>query len=182
MAQSDDATERNRALQREWYGEPLGSRLGRLVDQLRISQTELAATLGLSAPMLSQLMHGHRAKISNPAVLSRLVALEELASSGRLRDLGQADVRRELAGIHDSVTTASSAPAQMAQQPRRDDLALGLQLLLRAVASAAELEAAAGMLQDDFPELATILRVYGTGRTSQARDHLARTLPTEGTR
>lgn len=176
MAQSDDTTERNRALQREWYGEPLGTRLGRLVDRLRISQTELAATLGLSAPMLSQLMHGHRAKISNPAVLSRLVALEELASSGRLRDLGQADVSRELAEIHDSATTTSSVPAPMPQRPPRDDLALGLQLLLRAVASAAELEAAAELLQDGFPELATVLRVYGTGRTADARDHLARTL------
>jgi transcriptional regulator with XRE-family HTH domain len=69
------------AAQTEMYGEPLGRRFGRLLSVYGLSQARLAAVLGLSAPMLSQLMSGQRAKISNPAVLGRLVRLEELAGS-----------------------------------------------------------------------------------------------------
>jgi carboxylate-amine ligase len=69
------------AAQTEMYGEPLGERFGRLLVAYGISQARLAAVVGLSAPMLSQLMSGQRAKISNPAVFGRLVRLEELADS-----------------------------------------------------------------------------------------------------
>ena len=69
------------AAQTEMYGEPLGQRIGRLLAAYQISQARLAAVLGLSPPMLSQLMSGQRAKISNPAVLGRLVRLEELAGT-----------------------------------------------------------------------------------------------------
>lgn len=69
------------AAQTEMYGEPLGQRFGRLLTAYRISQARLAAVVGLSPPMLSQLMSGRRAKISNPAVLGRLVRLEELAGA-----------------------------------------------------------------------------------------------------
>lgn len=68
------------AAQTEMYGEPLGQRLGRLLTAYRVSQARLAGALGLSPPMLSQLMSGQRAKISNPAVFGRLVRLEELAA------------------------------------------------------------------------------------------------------
>ena len=61
------------AAQTEMYGEPLGQRIGRLLAAYQVSQARLAAVLGLSPPMLSQLMSGQRAKISNPAVLGRLV-------------------------------------------------------------------------------------------------------------
>jgi predicted XRE-type DNA-binding protein len=67
------------AAQTEMYGEPLGQRIGRLLTTYQVSQARLASVLGLSPPMLSQLMSGQRAKISNPAVLGRLVRLEELA-------------------------------------------------------------------------------------------------------
>ena len=53
---------------------------GSLLAAYRISQARLAGALGLSPPMLSQLMSGQRAKISNPAVFGRLVRLEELAA------------------------------------------------------------------------------------------------------
>ena len=69
------------AAQAEMYGEPLGQRFGRLLAAYGISQARLAAVLGLSPPMLSQLMSGQRAKISNPAVFGRLVRLEELAAT-----------------------------------------------------------------------------------------------------
>src|SRR5262245_22418237 len=70
------AVARNVSLQREWYGESLGDRVRRLVVAFDVSQAQLAEVLGLSAPMLSQLMSGRRAKIGNPAVLARMVMLE----------------------------------------------------------------------------------------------------------
>src|ERR1700712_4912775 len=60
------------------YGEPLSTRFGRLLSGYGLSQSRLAAVVGLSPPMLSQLMSGQREKISNPAVLGRVVRLEEL--------------------------------------------------------------------------------------------------------
>ena len=80
LAVTEDTVARNRALQAEWYGEPLGDRIRPLLDRLGMSQSGLAGVLGLSAPMLSQLMSGRRAKISNPAVLHRLMAVEELVA------------------------------------------------------------------------------------------------------
>src|SRR5947209_12256305 len=68
--------QRNIALQREWYGEPLGDRVRRLVRAFNVSQANLADVLGISAPMLSQVMSGRRAKIGNPSVLARLIMLE----------------------------------------------------------------------------------------------------------
>ena len=68
--------QRNIALQRQWYGEPLGDRVRRLVVAFDISQAFLAEVLGISAPMLSQVMSGRRAKIGNPVVLARMIMLE----------------------------------------------------------------------------------------------------------
>lgn len=79
-AAQQEATARARELQRSWYGEPLGALFRRLIDDLGLNQARLAAVLGLSAPMLSQLMSGQRAKIGNPAVVQRVQALQELAS------------------------------------------------------------------------------------------------------
>ena len=74
--------------QRALYGESWADRLGRLMAAYRLSQARLAGVIGLSAPMLSQLITGHRVKISNPAVFGRIVRLEEMlvdprVSSGR---------------------------------------------------------------------------------------------------
>jgi transcriptional regulator with XRE-family HTH domain len=68
--------QRNLELQRQWYGEPLGDRVRRLVVAFDVSQANLADVLGISAPMLSQVMSGRRAKIGNPSVLARLIMLE----------------------------------------------------------------------------------------------------------
>src|ERR1700742_5406000 len=67
---------RNLALRHECYGEPLGDRVRRLVRAFNISQAYLAEVLGISAPMLSQVMSGRRAKIGNPSVLARMIMLE----------------------------------------------------------------------------------------------------------
>jgi transcriptional regulator with XRE-family HTH domain len=89
--------------QTEMYGEPLGSRIGRLLAAYRVSQARLAAVLGLSPPMLSQLMSGQRAKISNPAVFGRLVRLEELAAGvadDPARDAALEEVRQSRPTLH----------------------------------------------------------------------------------
>jgi transcriptional regulator with XRE-family HTH domain len=177
---TDEAIARNRALQTEWYGEPLGDRFRRLLERFGLPQAGLAGLLGLSAPMLSQLMSGHRAKISNPAVMNRLLALEELAADPELPRMPAQEVRDRLAGIRDEVsaTTTSSrlrAMTAVEQAPTRDAVS-EIQALLRALASAAEIEDAAARLDADFPGLAELLRVYGNGRTADARAHFARTL------
>ena len=79
-AAQQEATARARELQRNWYGEPLGALFRKLIDDLGLNQARLAGVLGLSAPMLSQLMSGQRAKIGNPAVVQRVQLLQELAA------------------------------------------------------------------------------------------------------
>lgn len=65
----------------ELYGEPWSVRLTRLLQAYRLSQAKLGSAIGLSAPMVSQLMSGQRVKISNPAVFGRIVRLEEQLTS-----------------------------------------------------------------------------------------------------
>ncbi|MEV5825831.1 helix-turn-helix transcriptional regulator [Spirillospora sp. NPDC052242] len=194
MSAAEDTVVRNRALQAEWYGEPLGERVRRLLDRLGLSQSGLAGVLGLSAPMLSQLMSGQRAKISNPAVLHRLTAVEELAADPGFADLPAARIKDRLAEIRaESAPTTSglrvpAGPRAAEDAPAPDPTPDGrgrtraeagardVQALLREVASAGEIEAAAALLADRYPDLAEALRVYGTGRTSEAEAHFARTV------
>ncbi|NKZ03918.1 hypothetical protein [Actinomadura latina] len=195
MSVAEDAVARNRALQIEWYGEPLGDRVRPLLDRLGLSQSGLAGVLGLSAPMLSQLMSAHRAKISNPAVLHRLMAVEELVAGPAFGSLPAADVKARLEEIRGetAATTSGLRPAESgrtAAASRAAEAGNGpgeaartaaeparvVQVLLREVASAAEIDAAAALIADRFPELAEVLRVYGTGRTSEAEAHFARTV------
>ena len=94
------------AAQAEMYGEPLGQRIGRLLTAYRVSQARMAAALGLSPPMLSQLMSGQRAKISNPAVLGRLVRLEELASTASADQAARDAALAEVQGSRPALSTA----------------------------------------------------------------------------
>ncbi|MBD0740434.1 helix-turn-helix domain-containing protein [Streptomyces sp. CBMA29] len=166
-----------RELQRGWYGEPLGDLFRRLLADLGLNQARLAAVLGLSAPMLSQLMSGQRAKIGNPAVVQRLQALQELAwqvaegRTGAIEAAARMDEIRELAGS--SVlggTTTHSAAGELPAAPARQ-VVRGIQDVLRSVASAEEIERAAHSLAPAHPHLAEFLRVYGTGRTGEAVAH-----------
>jgi transcriptional regulator with XRE-family HTH domain len=167
---------RNIELQLEWYGEPLGDRFRRLLSRLSLSQAQLAAVLGLSAPMLSQLMSGQRAKISNPAVLSRLLQLEQTVNEPGWDALPAAERARRLEAVraaqrstltveHNGESAATSAPG---------DPVTAVQGLMRNVASAADIEGAAGLLDRRYPEIAELLRVLGTGRTQDARAYYAR--------
>jgi len=216
VSAAEDTVTRNRTLQTEWYGEPLGDRVRRLLDRLGLSQSGLAGVLGLSAPMLSQLMSGQRAKISNPVVLYRLLAVEELAADSAFDGLPAAEIKERLRQISTESAAAttgarlattehatSGRPSSSAGQSGRpqgpvhagrldgdrvpieraadgrtssETAARLVQALLREVASAAEIEVAAGLVADRFPELAEVLRVYGTGRTSEAEAHFARTV------
>jgi transcriptional regulator with XRE-family HTH domain len=67
----------NRDRQRELYGVPLGDRVRRLTRLLGITQARLARTLGVSPAMLSQLVSARRVKIGDPAVLARLLLLDQ---------------------------------------------------------------------------------------------------------
>jgi transcriptional regulator with XRE-family HTH domain len=171
VARAQEAME----LQRGWYGEPLGDLFRRLIADLELNQGRLAGVLGLSAPMLSQLMSGQRAKIGNPAVVQRLQALQELAfqvaegRTGAMEAAARMDEIRDSAGTSVLGTTHSSsgaAPTVPARQVVR-----GIQTVLRSVASAAEIEEAAHTLAPAYPHLAEFLRVYGAGRTSDAVAH-----------
>lgn len=189
MSVAEDTVVRNRALQTEWYGRPLGDRVRPLLARLGLSQSGLASVLGLSAPMLSQLMSAQRAKISNPAVLHRLLAVEELATAPGFDTLTTAEIRARLDEIRaESAMTTSGVRSHTAERVPAGggpgagdagypaDSARLVQAVLREVASAAELEAAAALLADRFPDLAEVLRVYGNGRASEAEAHFVRTI------
>jgi transcriptional regulator with XRE-family HTH domain len=146
--------QRNRALQRQWYGEPLGDRVRRLVVAFRISQAQLAEVLGISAPMLSQVMSGRRAKIGNPSVLAKLVMLERKVL-----------VPGVAAGDSDAMQEALEDVRQSRPTVGRDNLpvihAHGEEAawpVLREVARPGELEAAAAMIDGRYPALADLLR------------------------
>lgn len=174
-----EATDKAREQQTTWYGEPLGSLFRRLITDLGLNQARLAVVLGLSAPMLSQLMSGQRAKIGNPAVVQRVRALQDLAGdvrSGRVSAAEATDAMEEIrrtAGGNvlspHSTTTRPGAPSVPANPSKR--VVREIQALLRSVADAAEIQSAARSLSDSYPDLAEFLRVYGVARTREAVEH-----------
>lgn len=170
-----DATVRAQELQRSWYGEPLGDLFRRLIGDLGLNQSRLAAVLGLSAPMLSQLMSGQRAKIGNPAVAQRLQALQELAGQVTDQNLSAAQTTARMEEIRHSegsslLNTAHSTSSGERLPPARR-VVREIQSLLRSVASAEEVNRAADSLAPGHPQLAEFLRVYGAGRTDDAVAH-----------
>lgn len=175
-AAQQEATARAREMQRSWYGEPLGALFRRLIDDLGLNQARLAAVLGLSAPMLSQLMSGQRAKIGNPAVVQRVQALQELAAqvadgsvsaaeaAGRMEEIRKTSGGSVLTATGSQSTSSTGAPTV-----RR--VVREIQSLLRSVAGAGDIIEAADALAGAQPELAEFLRVYGAGRTAEAVAH-----------
>ncbi|MFC6984491.1 DNA-binding protein [Streptomyces cirratus] len=174
-AVQQEATARARELQRSWYGEPLGALFRRLIDDLGLNQARLAAVLGLSAPMLSQLMSGQRAKIGNPAVVQRVQALQDLAGQVADGSVSAAEatdrmdeIKRTQGGsvlINSGQTTTGSGAPTVKRVVRE------IQSLLRSVSAAGDIIDAADTLATSHPELAEFLRVYGAGRTSDAVAH-----------
>lgn len=159
----------NRAAQREIYGEPLGIIVDRCRGTLALTQGRVAALLGISAPMLSQVMSGQRIKIGNPAAVERLRTMVEVTDAvegGRLTIAEAIEHIGSAGGTGDLLTgtTTRRAPAQ--------ETAEQVQRLFRRVASASDYLAAAAQLEDTHPDIARLLRVYGSGRADEAIAHL----------
>ncbi|GGW53397.1 MULTISPECIES: helix-turn-helix domain-containing protein [Streptomyces] len=173
-AAQQEATARARELQRNWYGEPLGALFRKLIDDLGLNQARLAGVLGLSAPMLSQLMSGQRAKIGNPAVVQRVQLLQELAAQVADGSVSAAEatdrmdeIKRSQGGsVLNTTQTTSGSGAPTVKRVVRE-----IQSLLRSVAAAGDIIDAADTLAPTHPELAEFLKVYGAGRTSDAVAH-----------
>ncbi|MCF3963261.1 helix-turn-helix domain-containing protein [Streptomyces fuscigenes] len=173
-AAQQETTARARELQRSWYGEPLGALFRRLIDDLGLNQARLAHVLGLSAPMLSQLMSGQRAKIGNPAVVQRVQSLQDLAGQVADGSVSAAEATARMEEIKKSqggsvLTSTQSTNASGAPTVRR--VVREIQSLLRSVAAAGDIIDAANALAPSQPELAEFLRVYGAGRTADAVAH-----------
>jgi transcriptional regulator with XRE-family HTH domain len=148
--------QRNIALQREWYGEPLGDRVRRLVVAFDVSQAFLAEVLGISAPMLSQVMSGRRAKIGNPVVLARMIMLERKCL-----------IPEVAAGRKDALMAALEDVRDARPTVGRDNIPVGaaddrlVLAALREIAEDEDLSEAAKRLDDDFPAIADLLRRAG---------------------
>jgi transcriptional regulator with XRE-family HTH domain len=134
--------------------------LNRLLQGYRLSQARLAAVIGLSAPMLSQLISGQRLQTSNPAVDGRVVRLEELLDDPNIAGGDPAELTRvlaEVAASHPVLTTrtAGTAPQPVdAVDPRT--LVVGY---LAGVAEPAQLRTVAAAAEQNGAErLAALLR------------------------
>lgn len=175
-AAQQEAAAKARELQSQWYGEPLGTLFRRLIEDLGLNQARLATVLGLSAPMLSQLMSGQRAKIGNPAVVQRVQSLQELAAQVARGDVSAGDATQRMdeikrtAGGNVLNNTAQTGPAGASQTPVKR-IVREIQALLRSVSDAADILDASATLAQSHPELAEFLRVYGAGRTADAVKH-----------
>ena len=146
--------QRNVALQREWYGEPLGDRVRRLVVAFAVSQAQLADVLGISPPMLSQLMSGRRAKIGNPAVLARMMMLERRVLTPDVASGSREAIRRALDEVRDSRPTVSNSSIPVHEGDTEESALVALRRLV----GRAELVGAADLLDGRFPTVAELLR------------------------
>ena len=155
--------DRVRAQQRELYGAPLNELLGRCGAALNLNQGQTAKLLGVSAPMLSQLVNGHRIKLANPAAgirLATMVQAAEAVSNGELT-VEQAVARVEETDPADTYTST-------ARLRHRPALAAEIRQVFRATASADEFAAAAQLLQGEHPAVAELLAAYGTASEEKA--------------
>jgi len=114
-----DVVRRNLDKQREYYGELFGERVRRLVVGYDISQAQLAEVLGVSAPMLSQVMSGRRQKMANPAVWARLVMLERSLQTAQ----GDPQLRDRLVEVREATAAAAVLGAAA---PGPDSIVAGL--------------------------------------------------------
>ena len=145
-AEGRAAFARNRARQRELYGEPLGERVRRLQAALGVSQARIADGIGLSTAMLSQLVSARRVKIGDPAVLARLMLLDRHVRKLAVGEQVRAD---ELLAQLRQTKPHLGVPGGAPQDPTD---------ALRAVAAPAQLAAAASVLGPRFPAIAELLR------------------------
>lgn len=118
-----DQTAQNLQQQVELYGETLGEVVRRVAPALGLTQSALAQVIGLSAPMLSQLMSAQRVKIGNPAVVSRLRAVSQLADLAIASEVSPQEIPGELAKIR--ATTGAYGDPTTVHLPRSAHLPPG---------------------------------------------------------
>lgn len=152
--EDQQVVQRNIALQREWYGEPLGDRVRRLVVAFDVSQAGLADVLGISPPMLSQLMSGRRAKIGNPSVLARMVMLERRVLTPDVASGDPAAVRRALEEVRESRPTVTRGSIPVDEGEPEDTVVVAL----RRIARRDELMGAAELIGARYPAVSGLLR------------------------
>jgi len=145
-----DALEQQRAL----YGAPLAELGATVRGSLGLTQGRLAEALGLSAPMLSQLMSGQRVKIGNPAVVHRLQRLLDLAREGD--GLSPDEVQSRILAIREEQPTLTGVSVDDAQAVRALASSASVEQLL-STATAAE-AAGAGVLADQLRRAAGVAR------------------------
>lgn len=158
----------NREAQRQMYGEPLGGIVDRCRSVLGVTQARIAALLGISAPMLSQVMSGQRIRIGNPEAVQRLQVMVEAVEAV---EAGQIAVEEAVAQIAAAQTSADVLTGTTRRAAPRDT-ASAIQALFRRVASATECLEAAAAIESTHPEIARVLRTYGAGRLDDAVAHL----------
>lgn len=169
----DELVSRNIAAQRALYGEPLVDAFRRLMVAFDFTQGQLASTVGLSAPMLSQLMTAQRVKIGNPGVLQRLEALGELAdeiTGGRILPDAVATRLAQIPAVTGRLTRTEHATAPATGE----DVVAAVRGLLRAVASGQELRDAVELLRSAHPGIADLVALYGLGAPADAVAHFER--------
>ena len=149
---------RNRGRQRELYGCPLGDRVRRLTGALGITQARLARAIGVSPAMLSQLVSARRVKIGDPAVLARLLILDQRCAAGIASP--RPDVVEALLAEVARARWQWHSPRPGPPYPVQPAPAVEA---LREVAAPARLAAAAAALGPAFPELAAVLRQAARG-------------------
>jgi len=139
-----------------------------LLRAYQIPQAKLAAVIGLSAPMISQLISGQRVKISNPSVYGRIVELEERLSSPAMQSAdpnARARVLADVTASFPSLTTRSAerSTAAHAAVPApgdgltREEQRIALELLARIAAPAELRQVAAAAQEAGAAELAALL-------------------------
>ncbi|NED88123.1 DNA-binding protein, partial [Streptomyces sp. SID11233] len=110
------------------------------------------------APMLSQLMSGQRAKIGNPSVVQRVQLLQELAAQVADGSVPAAEATVRMDEIRasrgGSVLSTGQTGSTSGGAPTVRRVVREMQALLRSVASAQDIVAAAALIADDHPELA----------------------------
>lgn len=157
LVEDHKIVQRNIALQREWYGEPLGDRVRRLVVAFDVSQAFLAEVLGISAPMLSQVMSGRRAKIGNPVVLARMIMLERKILVPEVAAGNRDAMLAAMEDVRDSRPTVGRDNIPVVNEDQK------VLAYLRDLAEDEDLGEAAKRLDDEFPAIADLLRRAGHG-------------------
>lgn len=142
----------NRRAQAHLYGEPLGDLIKRCSSALSLTQVRVADLLGISAPMLSQLMNARRVKIGNPAAVKRLQLMYAAACRVAAGEQSLDDAVRQL-------EAARTSEAVVTHHTEADPAAV--RAVFRAAASPQEFAAAAEQLRASHPAIAKLLQTFG---------------------